>query len=162
MSNICDLYAGTKSVKRFGPGFVPISHCTVQINGTLQCNESTDASCDHSMDLGVVCRTCDELYTKINDQCRIRSTTQSYISTTEGAMPTYISQSSLQITQTDSHNSTVTPVPNGRLSQIVDDTCITGATTIIMALGAVTGVLVILLLGTVTALLLTCVALGKR
>ena len=57
VSNICDLYAGTKSVKRFGPGFVPISDCTVQINGTLQCNESTDVSCDHSMDLGVVCCT---------------------------------------------------------------------------------------------------------
>ena len=121
----------------FGPGFVPISGCTAP-DGSLRCNPITDASCDHSMDLGVMCRKCDDLRSRVEDQCPIQVTSESI----DEARTT----SNLLIQN---------------LSQI-DGTCITGATTIIIVLGAVTGVLVILLLGTVTALVAICIAFKKR
>ena len=52
---------GALAVSRFPPGFVPISNCTVQSKSDLNCSQITDASCDHFMDLGVVCRTYEEL-----------------------------------------------------------------------------------------------------
>ena len=79
----------------FGPGFVPISSCRVQDESTLNCTLIEDASCDHSMDLGVVCRT---------------------------------------------------------LEQLHQEQAVAQSTTTITALGVATGILVILLLGTVTAL----------
>ena len=63
------LFSGALSTSSFGPGFVPISSCTVQDGGSLNCSQITDASCDHSMDLGVVCRTCEQLYNEFQDQC---------------------------------------------------------------------------------------------
>ena len=44
----------------FGPGVTPINNYTVQTGGSLNCSLITDGSCDHSMDLGVVCRTNDQ------------------------------------------------------------------------------------------------------
>ena len=60
----------------FGPGFVPISGCTAP-DGSLRCNPITDASCDHSMDLGVMCRKCDDLRSRVEDQCPIQVTSES-------------------------------------------------------------------------------------
>ena len=47
-------------------------------------------------------------------------------------------------------------------SSLNDSTCGVEANTIIIALGAVTGVLVIFLFGTVTALVVVCIVLKKR
>ena len=49
------MFSGALSISSFGPGFVPISSCTVQDEDSLSCSQITDTSCDHSMDLGVVC-----------------------------------------------------------------------------------------------------------
>ena len=91
---------------------LPITNCTVQDGGRLNCSQITDSSCDHSMDLGVVCRTYEQLYSELLIQ-------------SSSTVPTLI-------------------------------------TTIITALGAGTGVLVILLFGTVTALVVMCKVLRKR
>ena len=42
----------------------PIGNCTVQ-EEQLNCSLITDGSCDHSMDLGVVCRTYKQLYNEL-------------------------------------------------------------------------------------------------
>ena len=54
------------AVNWLGPGFVPIRSCTVQNGGDLNCFPLTDGSCDHSMDLGVVCCTYEQL---CNENC---------------------------------------------------------------------------------------------
>ena len=61
-------YTAAIAVNTFQPGFVPISSCVVQ-DGLLNCSQITDASCDHSMDLGVVCRTYEQLYNELLNQC---------------------------------------------------------------------------------------------
>ena len=43
-------------VASFPPGIVPIHTCTIK-NGNLNCTQLADGSCNHTMDLGVVCRT---------------------------------------------------------------------------------------------------------
>ena len=58
------VYTEARVVTTFPSGFVPISRCTVQ-NGQLSCTQITDASCDHSMDLGVVCSTYEQLYNEL-------------------------------------------------------------------------------------------------
>ena len=130
------MFSGTISVSSFGPGFVPISSCTVQDGGSLNCSQITDASCDHSMDLGVVC----------NEQSTSETTNPPPVST----------YTNMPVTSSGPKEASEAP------SQTSDGICITGATTIITALGAVTGVLVILLLGTVTALVIMCTVLRKR
>ena len=52
-------------VTSFGPGILPITICTVLNGSSLNCTELADASCDHSMDLGVVCRTYKQLYDEL-------------------------------------------------------------------------------------------------
>ena len=47
----------------------PIGSCRVSTGGELSCSLITDASCDHSMDLGVVCRTYKLLYNELLTQC---------------------------------------------------------------------------------------------
>ena len=103
------LLGATSVSGTFDPGFTPISNCTVQDEPTLNCSQITDGSCDHSMDLGVVCRTYEQLYNELREQTPIRE-------------------------------------------------CVT----ITAALGAVTGVLLVLLLVTVTALVVTCIVCKKR
>ena len=56
------------SAVEFSPGFVPISNCVLSSGGDLNCSQLTDGSCDHSMDLGVVCRTYSDVK-EISDQC---------------------------------------------------------------------------------------------
>ena len=41
----------------------------VEQEENLNCTQITDASCNHSMDLGVVCRTYEQLYNELQDQC---------------------------------------------------------------------------------------------
>ena len=42
----------------------PISSCAIQ-EEQLNCRLITDGSCDHSMDLGVTCRTYEQLYNEL-------------------------------------------------------------------------------------------------
>ena len=56
------------TVVRYSPGFVPISNCVLLSGGDLNCSQLTDGSCDHSMDLGVVCRTYSDVK-EISKQC---------------------------------------------------------------------------------------------
>ena len=56
------------TVVRYSPGFVPISNCVLSSGGDLNCSQLTDGSCDHSMDLGVVCRTYSDVK-EISEQC---------------------------------------------------------------------------------------------
>ena len=144
------MFSGAISVSRFGPGFVPISSCTAQDGGSLNCSLITDASCDHSMDLGVVCRTCEQLYNEFLNQCP-STNPQPNSPTCEDPTPCPI------ITCPTSTCPTVTPKSCDCPTREDPVTAYAaGATTIITALGAVTGVLVILLLGTVTALVVMC------
>ena len=62
------LHTDAATVNSFGSGFVPIRNCSVTEEGNLTCNQITDGSCDHSMDLGVVCRTYEQLYNELRDQ----------------------------------------------------------------------------------------------
>ena len=62
------LYSDATVVSSFGPGLVPINNCTVEHDGRLICHQITDASCDHSMDLGVVCGSYQQLYNELRDQ----------------------------------------------------------------------------------------------
>ena len=71
--------------RSFGPGFVPISRCTVTGAGNLNCSVITDASCDHSMDLGVVCSTYEQLYNELLAQ---QSTTDPCCTSDEGCAST--------------------------------------------------------------------------
>ena len=53
---------------------MPIRSCTVETGGGFNCNIITDGSCDHSMDLGVVCSTYKQLCSaqqcsELPDQC---------------------------------------------------------------------------------------------
>ena len=52
-----------------GLEFMPIAKCKVQTGGRLSCSLITDGSCDHSMYLGVVCGTCEQLYNELLDEC---------------------------------------------------------------------------------------------
>ena len=54
-------------------GQSPINNCTVQ-DGRLNCSQITDGSCDHSMDLGVVCPTYERLYNELQNQCSCTGT----------------------------------------------------------------------------------------
>ena len=47
---------------------LPISTCRASTDGGLSCSLITDGSCDHSMDLGVVCRTYEQLYNELLTQ----------------------------------------------------------------------------------------------
>ena len=58
---------GAMAVSTFPPGVVPMSRCTAQTS--LSCSQVTDASCDHSMDLGVVCPTFEQGYSALLQQC---------------------------------------------------------------------------------------------
>ena len=49
----------------FSPRSLPISSCAVQNVNSLSCTQITDTSCDHSMDLGVVCNTYKQLYEEL-------------------------------------------------------------------------------------------------
>ena len=60
--NPCVHCIDARVVTSFGPGILPITICTVLNGSSLNCTELADASCDHSMDLGVVCRTYKQLY----------------------------------------------------------------------------------------------------
>ena len=84
------------------------------------------------MDIGVACHTCLGIYRKIEEQCPVQETT------------------TFCLTQSRSLNNTT------------GGTCSLEANTVITALGAVTGTLVIFLLGTVTALVAVCIVLKKR
>ena len=91
------------------------------------------------MDLGVVCRTCEELPSRIEDWCSI--------------LPTQPHTSIMEIT---------TPSSTAQRNEITNGTCqTTVATTIIATLGAVTGVLLVFSLGTMIALIATCIALRR-
>ena len=139
------MFSGALSISSFDPGFVPISSCTVQDGGRLNCSKITDASCDHSMDLGVVCRTCEQLYNEFLNQCS--STDPPPTSPTR--CPTLTCPTSTCPTVTP--ESCDCPTCEETVAAYA-----AGATAIITGLGAVTGVLVILLLGTVTALVVMC------
>ena len=58
-------FIDVKVVTSFGPGVLPITTCGVNNGSSLSCTELADASCDHSMDLGVVCRTYKQLYDEL-------------------------------------------------------------------------------------------------
>ena len=88
------------------------------------------------MDLGVVCRTCEELPSRIEDWCPI---------------PTQSSHASIM--------GVTTPSFMAQRNKITCQTAV--ATTIIATLGAVTGVLLVLLLGTMIALIVTCTVLRR-
>ena len=73
------LHTDATTVNSFGPGFVPIRSCLVTEEGNLTCIQITDASCDHSMDLGVVCITYEQLYNELRDQESNMQCTQSTV-----------------------------------------------------------------------------------
>ena len=68
LSYIYSEFCTGASAVEFSPGFVPISNCVLSSGGDLNCSQLTDGSCDHSMDLGVVCRTYSDVK-EISDQC---------------------------------------------------------------------------------------------
>ena len=61
---VCSL-VDARVVTSFGPGILPITTCIVNNGSSLSCTDVADASCDHSMDLGVVCRTYKQLYDEL-------------------------------------------------------------------------------------------------
>ena len=61
---LCSL-VDARVVTSFGPGILPITTCRVLNGSSLNCTELADASCDHSMDLGVVCHTHKQLYDEL-------------------------------------------------------------------------------------------------
>ena len=132
---------------------MPISNCTVS-GGSLNCSRLTDASCDHSMDLGVVCSTYKQLYNELLAQ---QSSTSPPV-TCECPMTTCSTSSGDPNTQS-CDCSTERPI-NIVLNAPQQDP--NGNSNTITALGVVTAFLVFLLVGTVTVLVITCRDLGKR
>ena len=73
--NPCVLFVDARVVSSFGPGILPITTCRVLNGSNLNCTELADASCDHSMDFGVVCRTYEQLYNELLVQQSSNDTT---------------------------------------------------------------------------------------
>ena len=210
-----------------------MSRCTVQ--NSLSCSQITDASCDHSMDLGVVCPTFEQGYNALLQQCSstdppptsenptpsptmcpvvtapqscdpipsptmcpVKTITQSCdlipsptacptVTTTQSCDPTPTQRLSIlpatcpecprvpttqscdfslhpsptQTASRDTCNCTINCTANGEQNSTVsaskdDCVCIEGSTTIIIALGAASGALLVLLMGMALALTITC------
>ena len=61
------LFAGTRWAPSLLRGSRPIHNCTIE-NNKLNCSLITNGSCDHSMDLGVVCRTEQECLEQVRSE----------------------------------------------------------------------------------------------
>ena len=135
---LCSL-VDARVVTSFGPGILPITTCTVLNGSSLKCTELADASCDHFMDLGVVCRTYEQLYNELQDE---------YSSTdpplTPPRRPSVTRPSTTEGGQT------------GETGERVEG-CVST-----QVLGGVVGVLVTVLVVLVIGWSLSCVALVKR
>ena len=140
-------YTDALVVSTFPPGFVPISRCKVQDGGTLTCSQITDASCDHSMDLRVVCRTYQQVYNELLEQRSSTDPTPTCPTCEEVKCPTnhptVVNESNFSMDTFD----TVPRVGN----------CASTS-----ALGGVVGVLLTLVVVLVIGWSLSCVALVKR
>ena len=146
-------FAGATTVNStFNLGFQPIINCTVQDEGTF-CSLITDASCDHSMDLVVVCRTYEQLYNELLEQ---RSSTDLSL-TCPTTCPT-----------TESSDNPTLPPPNMNSFPLTNRTgdvlivCNNESNISTVTFGVVVGVLVAVIVAMVIGWICTCVILKRQ
>ena len=135
------------SVSSFGPGFVPISNCVIEAGGSLSCTQITDASCDHSMDLGVVCNLIQHQSTTTNLIPNQSTTPNLQTSTSIATQPP---STSALMANSEAIQTTSSPIsiPEASDSAIV--------------LGTVIGVLVAVIVAMAIGWLCTCVILKRQ
>ena len=108
-------------------GTVPVYSCTLTTSSTLSCTPTINIICGHSMDLGVVCKTYQDV---------IGSVINRTIDQTLQTCPEPTTNNEVR-----SCDSTVSPIAT---------------------LGGVIGLMVVVLIGLVIGLTVTCWVLGKR
>ncbi len=108
--------------------------CTLTTSSTLSCTPTVNINCDHSMDLGVVCKTYQDVIGSV------------------------INRTINQTLQTCPEQTTNNDITLAVEVQSCDDN--TGS--LIASLGGVIGLLVVALMGLAIVLTVTCCVLGKR
>ena len=155
---------------------MPIRNCTVQTGGGLNCSLITDGSCDHSMDLGVVCGTCEQLY---NDSyCSAADPPPTCPTCEVATCPTTncskcppVTSESCDCPTSDNLTPSQT-ISCPTLSDVTTSLTVNNSRSLgaemqcsqntISILGALVGVLVALLVATVTGWIVTCVVCRRR
>ncbi len=112
----------------------PVYSCTLTTSSTLSCTPTVNINCDHSMDLGVVCKTYQDVIGSV------------------------INRTINQTLQTCPEQTTNNDITLAVEVQSCDDN--TGS--LIASLGGVIGLLVVALMGLAIVLTVTCCVLGKR
>ncbi|XP_064397393.1 uncharacterized protein LOC135344175 isoform X3 [Halichondria panicea] len=134
---------GSKSVTTFGNGTAPIRSCVI-INSIIHCVDIADQSVDNSMDLGVVCKTHQDVISSVINRT-INQTLQTCLEQTMTSGTNQPATTSSEVDQfiTLANNEMVGSCPT-------------------VVLGGVIGLLVVALLGLAIGLTVTCCVLWKR
>ncbi len=136
-SNNCVI--GSKAVTTFGHGTAPTRSCVI-MNSSLHCVDSADQSVDDSFQLGVVCKTYQDVIGSVINRTidQTLQTCAEPTTTSETNQPTTTSE----VDQSISANEMLGSCP-------------------IASLGGVIGLLVVALVGLAIGLTVTCCVLGK-
>ncbi len=136
-------FVGSKSVTTFGNGTAPIRSCVI-INSIIHCVDIADQSVDNSMDLGVVCKTHQDVISSVINRT-INQTLQTCLEQTMTSGTNQPATTSSEVDQfiTLANNEMVGSCPT-------------------VVLGGVIGLLVVALLGLAIGLTVTCCVLWKR
>ncbi|XP_064397298.1 scavenger receptor cysteine-rich domain superfamily protein-like isoform X2 [Halichondria panicea] len=122
----------------------PVYSCTLTTSSSLSCTPTVNVNCDHSMDLGVVCKTHQDVIGSV-----INRTIDQTLQTCPE--PTTTSGTNQPAPTTSEVDQFVTLANNKMMGS-----CPTAA------LGGLIGLLVVVLLGLAIGLTVTCCVLGKR
>ncbi len=108
--------------------------CTLTTSSTLSCTPTVNVNCDHSMDLGIVCKTHQDVIGSV-----INRTIDKTLQTCPG------------------------PTTNNDIT-LADEvrSCDDNTGSLIASLGGVIGLLVVVVVGLAIVLTVTCCVLGKR
>ena len=152
----------------------PIGSCRVLPEGGLSCSLITNGSCDHSMDLGVMCRTeYEQLYNDLRSQCSTANSKPSPPAT--AGSPTRSTSSPIAVTSKSCDCPTHTmltptstfPLPcnqahnvSGNIAESMGDSSVSAYITV--AYGTVIVVLVTVIVAMGIGWICTCVILKRH